>query len=226
MGKSLKFYGSDGVCLFKYFVSPTDPQRVFSLSILSLNLICFSIISAIYISVAMAARSSSGARNTVSKRERRGAQLQTKITLMIATTVLSWVPFGVICLLHTLDKIDATQYYKISSVILLPINSCVNPTIYSNIIVDFVNWCKAKMTGTTTTKKEIEASLRSRLSETFVSSSARDIARSLRSVKRDHIGVKDTIVIENTSSEGTGISSRRSINLPNIKECSKELPQY
>ena len=142
-GKSLKFYGSDGVCLFKYFVSPDDPQRIFSLTILTLNLVCFGIISATYIYVVVAARGPSSAGKTTS-RDQRNSRLHTKITLMVATNVVSWVPFGVICLLHTVDKIDATPFYNVSSVLLLPINSCVNPIIYSNIIMHLYQWITNK----------------------------------------------------------------------------------
>lgn len=174
-GKSLKFYGNDGVCLFKYFVSPDDPQRIFSLTILSLNLVCFTIISATYISVIMTAQGSSNKTSTV--KDSRSTQLQTKITLMVASNVLSWVPFGVICLLHTLDKIDATRYYKVSSIILLPVNSCVNPIIYSNILVDLFNWLKSKVRGENglsvmEIKEQIEIS--------FASSSARNLKKSLK----------------------------------------------
>ena len=177
-GKSLKFYGSDGVCLFKYFVSPDDPQRIFSLSILSLNLICFTMISATYISVIITASGSSGkAAAASSAKDSRSTQLQTKITLMVATNVLSWVPFGVICLLHTLDKIDATRYYKLSSIVLLPINSCVNPIIYSNILIDMLYWIKFKIKGK---RKTAIAKIREQFDKSFASSTARDVKKTLR----------------------------------------------
>ena len=174
-GKSLKFYGNDGVCLFKYFVSPDDPQRIFSLTILSLNLICFTVISATYISVIMTAQGS--ASKTTSAKDSRSSQLQTKITLMVASNVLSWVPFGVICLLHTLDKIDATKYYKVSSILLLPINSCVNPIIYSNILVDLFNWLKRKIGGPSS--KSV-VNIKEQMDISFASTSARNLGRSMK----------------------------------------------
>ena len=180
-GKSLKFYGNDGVCLFKYFVSPDDPQRIFSLTILSLNLICFTIISTTYISVIMTAKGSSNKTSTA--KDSRSTQLQTKITLMVTSNVLSWVPFGVICLLHTLDKIDATRYYKVSSIILLPINSCVNPIIYSNILVDLFNWVKRKVRGQHVLPV---VEMKEQLDHSFASSSARNLKTLKRSLGRGY----------------------------------------
>ncbi|XP_063687182.1 G-protein coupled receptor GRL101-like [Bolinopsis microptera] len=45
----LHFYGNDGVCLFKYFVTPDDPQWTYTAIILSVNIICFAVITACYI---------------------------------------------------------------------------------------------------------------------------------------------------------------------------------
>ena len=150
IGKSLKFYGNDGVCLFKYFVSPDDPQRIYSLLVLFLDLLCFILISLTYGFVILTAHGSNS--KTIAKTESaikvrkglaRNTRLQTKISMMILSNFLCWVPFSAICILHTLSKIDATPYYKISSIVLLPINSCVNPIIYSNIIGDFVSWVRS-----------------------------------------------------------------------------------
>lgn len=173
-GKSLKFYGNDGVCLFKYFVSPDDPQRIFSLAVLSLNLLCFLVISTTYINVILTASGSSN-KTAVTKDTARGAQLQTKITLMVLTNILSWVPFAVICILHTLDKIDATRYYKVSSILLLPINSCVNPVIYSNVVPDCVSWARRTLRRGRASTRTSVTRIRDRLSLSFATDSAKDV---------------------------------------------------
>lgn len=195
-GKSLKFYGNDGVCLFKYFVSPDDPQRVFSLTILTLNLVCYTVISATYISVIMTAQGSSS-KLASSAKDARGTQLQTKITLMVVSNVFSWVPFTVICLLHTLDKIDATRYYKVSSIILLPINCCVNPIIYSNILVDLFMWCKRKVSGENA--EQSVAKINEQLDISFASSSAKNLKMAVKRVgsenDKDKTGKKGAEIV-------------------------------
>ena len=209
-GKSLKFYGNDGVCLFKYFVSPDDPQRIFSLTILSLNLICFTIISTTYISVIVTAQGS--ASKTTSAKDSRSTQLQTKITLMVASNVLSWVPFGVICLLHTLDKIDATRYYKVSSILLLPINSCVNPIIYSNILVDLVNWMKGKVRSS---NSRSVLKINEQIDISFASTSARNLGRLM---KRTSSGIVKQNITQSKYDDCDVNSNQNSTGLSQITE--------
>ena len=146
-GTSLGFYGNDGVCLFKYFVDKTDPQRMFSLSILILNFCCFLCITICYIMINLAsslsARESTG--NAGDNAINRNSQLQKRITLIILTDFLCWVPFITTCLLHFVGVVDATQYYGFFSVIILPINSLINPLIYDNTITTKVNKIYNKM---------------------------------------------------------------------------------
>ena len=60
-GKKLHFYGNAGVCSFKYFVTPDDPQKTFTWLILGINFICFIIITYCYIVINL--KSSSSAKN-------------------------------------------------------------------------------------------------------------------------------------------------------------------
>ena len=131
------FYGNDGVCLFKYFIHPTDPQQAFVWSILVLNFICFLVITACYIIIGTLSAKSS---NSVSSREddqarQRTRRMNQRISIIITTDFLCWVPFIVICMLHYLELLDATPWYSIFSVVILPINSVINPLLYNDIIM-------------------------------------------------------------------------------------------
>ena len=46
--KTLNFYGNDAVCLFKYFIRPSDPQKTYLWCILFTNIICFALIAICY----------------------------------------------------------------------------------------------------------------------------------------------------------------------------------
>lgn len=123
---SLGFYGSAGSCLFKYFVRKKDPQLAYSWFVISMNLACQCVVIGSYLSVHILSRRSSskvGTRNKFST-------LQRKIGLIIGTDLLVWLPFLVVCVLHYREVIDATPYYQIFSVIVLPINSLINPLLY------------------------------------------------------------------------------------------------
>eukprot|EP00116_Pleurobrachia_bachei_P004370 sb/3464632/ len=59
--RQVHFYGNAGVCLFKYFVTPTDPQRTFVWSVLAINTTCFFAICMSYVAIATIERQSSRA---------------------------------------------------------------------------------------------------------------------------------------------------------------------
>ncbi|KAL5261440.1 hypothetical protein ACHWQZ_G007220 [Mnemiopsis leidyi] len=127
--RKVDFYGNDGVCLFKYFVGDEDPQKIFSWSVLAINLICFIIISMSYFIINVKTVKSGKFVNNQQVYDRNKA-MQRKISLIIATDFLCWVPFVIICCLHTLSVLDATPWYALFSLVVLPINSVLNPLLY------------------------------------------------------------------------------------------------
>ena len=134
--KRLKFYGNDGVCLFKFFVKADDPQRIYAWVVISMNMICFAIISVCYVFINIGAKVSSKvltrekAGHQTRKRNRR---LQRKISLIIGTDFLCWLPITIASGLHSGAIIDATRYYALISIVFLPINSVINPVLYNDL---------------------------------------------------------------------------------------------
>ena len=125
------FYGNQGVCLFKYFVKPDDPQVAFSMLIIGLCSVCFIIISICYLFIFSYAASSSVESGSSETQKQSMKRLQHKVTLIITTDFLTWIPFIIIALLHLSNQIDATPYYEFCSILLIPINSVINPIIYN-----------------------------------------------------------------------------------------------
>ena len=130
-GKAVHFYGNSGVCVFKYLVTPKDPQRIYCVAVLAVNFVCFMIISGCYLLISIrAARSSenvAGANNP----GRRNTGLQAKISAIIFTDFLCWIPLTVICFLHYGEVINAAEWYPVFSITLLPFNSVINPVLYN-----------------------------------------------------------------------------------------------
>ena len=140
-GKGTGFYGNSGVCLFKYFVTDDDPQRIYSLSILFLNFFCFVVITVSYILVLVVSRSNSNARHVA----QMNTALQRKISLIILSDACCWIPFIVIGLLHFGRQIDASSLYDVCSIIVLPVNSLINPIIYHSEFNEYVRVTKSFM---------------------------------------------------------------------------------
>ena len=139
--RKIHFYGNEGVCLFKYFVKANDPQKIYVWMILTVNFICFLLITISYIVINKRAKQT---RNIVlnmmpsinsTKMELETDRLQRRITRIIVTDLVCWIPFLFMCVLHSSEVIDMTFLYSISSVIILPINSFVNPLIYDDFIM-------------------------------------------------------------------------------------------
>ena len=136
-GAPVHFYGNSGVCVFKYLVTQQDPQKWFTVSVLLVNLVCFIIISLSYVIInaktTQSSRGLAGSKNKILTERNRKVQL--KITAIIFTDFLCWVPFTLICFLHFGKIIDATLWYPVFSSIILPINSVINPLLYDALLV-------------------------------------------------------------------------------------------
>ena len=144
------FYGNDGVCLFKFFVTPNDPQLVFSLVILVISIVCFVIVSGAYIAINVITFKSSrtlltGGGPTASVVRKRNQRLQKKIATIIVTDFLCWIPFILVCFLHYFGVLDATAQYGLFSIVILPINSVINPFLYSEVMSDVMSKILTKM---------------------------------------------------------------------------------
>ena len=61
-----------------------------------------------------------------------------KIAIIIFTDFCCWIPFIVTCALHTLSIIDASRWYALFSIVVLPINSVINPMLYDDTMTSNV----------------------------------------------------------------------------------------
>ena len=126
--------------MFKYFVSREDPQQVYVWSNLILNFVCFTIIFICYSKVLLFTKSSKQRarmcnHEAQNKRSRDKEETHLQIALIIATDFLCWVPFMSVCMLHSFEIMDATALYPISSIVILPINSVINPILYHDYTI-------------------------------------------------------------------------------------------
>ena len=155
--RPVHFYGNDGVCLFKYFVRSDDARRIRQSIestaditdhkgdpvvwlILGVNLVCFIITTFCYIVINIQTRISSrrSGQHHNPERVRDNRALQNKITLIVVTDFLCWVPFIIISGMHNLGVFDATKWYVTYAMIALPLNSVINPLIYDKTLTELL----------------------------------------------------------------------------------------
>ena len=147
--RTVHFYGNDGICLYKYFVLTDDARRsrqsvegVTDITehkgdpivwfMLGMNFFCFVCIAISYAMIYLTTRKSSEQSNSCQNpavRE-KNRELELKVTILVATDFLCWVPFIIISGLHNLKVLDASSWYIALSTLLLPLNSVINPLIY------------------------------------------------------------------------------------------------
>eukprot|EP00116_Pleurobrachia_bachei_P002389 sb/3462651/ len=126
---TVHFYGNDGVCIFKYLVTQDDPQWVFSTTILMINFLCFILILLSYGYINLKTQRSS--RNVGAAGSNNRA-LQAKISAIILTDFFCWVPLSIVSFLHLSEAVNASTWYPFFSILILPINSVINPLLYDS----------------------------------------------------------------------------------------------
>jgi hypothetical protein len=180
-GSPVHFYGNDGVCLFKYFVRSDDARRtrqkwggldditnqqgdLIVWIMMGVNLFCVILITICYafINVIVMKSSQDSGSNQNPDREKQDKDMQRRIALLIATDFLCWVPFIIVSSFHNLKIIDATGWYVSFVMIVLPLNSILNPLIYEKqlreLVIVFIlflcskcaalnRYCVLRMTG-------------------------------------------------------------------------------
>ena len=139
--KKVHFYGNEGVCVFKYFVQSSDPQKHFVWVALYIYFLGFVVICISYGVIHMKAkrtniivRNMAAGSKTENPHQSTMKRLQRNITRIIVTDFLCWIPFILICVLHSMEVLDATFLYSYSSVLILPINSVINPLLYDDLV--------------------------------------------------------------------------------------------
>eukprot|EP00116_Pleurobrachia_bachei_P001288 sb/3461550/ len=132
-GKRVPFYANDPVCQFKYFVTPDDPQLVFVWLTLAVHAASFLtvIVSHMVITILVT-------QNSIQSTAQPSKVLQRKVSMIITTDTITWVPFLICCALHTAQVVDMAPYYPIFSMVILPLNSVLNPILYGNLIIQII----------------------------------------------------------------------------------------
>ena len=152
--KPVHFYGNDGLCLFKYFVRADDARRnrqstgsgvemndrAVVWTMLVVNLICFMIMTICYIGIVRNTKQSTHSSGQCDNPERlrENRSMQNRITVIIGTDFMCWVPFIFISGLHNLCAINASSWYSSFAMTVLPLNSVINPLIYDKAIGEFI----------------------------------------------------------------------------------------
>nr|XP_039248516.1 uncharacterized protein LOC120326321 isoform X1 [Styela clava] len=123
------YYSSHGVCLPNFFPAPEeDAAWGYSLVIILINFFSLFFIFAAYIVIYRKATSSKVHKASTVE---RCVVLQKKITRIVATDFVCWMPICIMSFLQVSGFEISKQVYVPVGTILIPINSMLNPFLYS-----------------------------------------------------------------------------------------------
>ena len=129
----LGFYGFSDTCLPTFFTRTSDPGWEYSVAIITLNLSCFIFIAVSYVLIYIRS-TKKYLINAVSAidLQKREDEMQKRIARIIITDFACWVPICVMAFITFTGLYDESLFfYDTAAGFLLPINSALNPFLYS-----------------------------------------------------------------------------------------------
>ena len=127
------YYGETSICMPRFYAAASDNAWEYTLMIITINLLAFIVIACCYILMFVKFREQRAQFQQNHSLEQE-TKMQKKIARIIATDFACWIP---ICIM-SYARIGGVEFsnvlYQITAVILLPINSAINPLLFSPVI--------------------------------------------------------------------------------------------
>ena len=137
------YYGETSVCMPRLYVASGKPSWEYTLSLITVNLFCFVFIAVGYLKIYQRAKKSS-VKVRSNRSEQQAARLQKRIARIIATDFCCWIPICVMAYVR-LGVDFSNIVYQISAAFLLPINSALNPLLFSWLSDKLFDYCESKL---------------------------------------------------------------------------------
>ena len=130
--KFFGYYGATSICMPRFFVAIGENAWEFTVILITVNFLCFAFIAVGYILIFFhTVKKSKQIRSNRSAKQE--SVLQRRIARLIATDFLCWIPICFMAYLRLAGVEFSDIVYQISAVFLLPINSALNPLLFSSI---------------------------------------------------------------------------------------------
>ena len=149
-GVEFGYYGHTSVCMPKFFSVLGENAWEYSFVIITTNFVMFIFIAVCYI--LMLNRSLKNPMKLRSnKKETAATRMQQRISRIIITDFLCWIPICIIAFVNLSGVYVADVAYIVSACLLLPINSAFNPILYSSLFEKVVKAVQKKKTASKNT---------------------------------------------------------------------------
>ena len=138
--KLFGYYGETSWCIRRFYVAYGESFWEFTIAIFILNFLSFVFIAVSYFIIYKHSTSSSANLRT-NRPTNQAATMQKRIALIIATDFCSWIPICIMAFVRLGVEFSDTAY-QISALLLIPINSALNPLLFSPLLDKLINLCR------------------------------------------------------------------------------------
>ena len=136
------YYGQTSVCMPRFYVAIGEPSWKYTFSLITVNLLCFVFIASGYLEIYRRTKKSS-VNIRSNKSDQQAARMQKRIARIIATDFCCWIPICIMAYVRLRFNFSDVVY-KVSAVFLLPINSALNPFLFSSLLDKLFDFCESK----------------------------------------------------------------------------------
>ena len=140
--KLFGYYGETSVCMPRFYVAYGESSWEYTLAIITLNFLSFLFIAVCYF-VLYKHFSASSANPQNNRTNEEASTMQKRIARIIGTDFCCWIPICILAYVR-LGVEFSDIIYQISAVLLLPINSAMNPFLFSSLPDRLMNFCRRK----------------------------------------------------------------------------------
>ena len=138
--KLFGYYGETSVCMPRFYIGYGQSSWKFTLVMITLNFLSFAFIAVSYFIIYKHSTSSSANLRT-NRPNNQAKTMQKRIARIIATDFCCWIPICIMAFVRLgVEFSDIT--YQISAVLLLPINSAMNPILFSALLDKLIDLCR------------------------------------------------------------------------------------
>ena len=135
------YFSDNSVCLPKFFVFVGEAGWEYSIGIILFNFLAFIYICLAYWYIFRI----SSSRHAKKMRSQQLARMQKRVSRLVVTDFCCWIPICVLSFVQLGGINLPDEVYAYSAVVLLPINSAINPFLYSNTLAQPLERLYSKM---------------------------------------------------------------------------------
>ena len=132
-GEEFGYYSQTSVCMPRFYVAYGGDAWEYSVAIITINFTSFLFIAVSYVLIYVRTFESQK-KSTNRKQNQTTTNLQKRISRIIITDFLCWIPICIIAYAKLSGYYVDDIAYIVTAGLLLPINSAINPLLYSPLL--------------------------------------------------------------------------------------------